>query len=174
MTDSPSNLCEIYRFRAIGEKLGTAGQPTESQFRTIQDCGFKTVVNLALTTSDNAISNEGEAVTDLRMSYVHIPVNFEAPTSYNFKVFCRVMGAFGNGPMFVHCAANLRVSAFVFLYRVIFQDVPIAESEPDLHAIWQPDEVWSQFIQNELKNHKPVPNEQSPPPTTVGALASAT
>jgi hypothetical protein len=52
--------------------------------------------------------------------------------------------------VFVHCAANMRVSAFVFLHRVLHHHVSKAEAEGDLHAIWKPDAVWSQFIQDQL------------------------
>jgi protein tyrosine phosphatase (PTP) superfamily phosphohydrolase (DUF442 family) len=156
MTDSATKLSEIYSFRAVGDRLGTAGQPTQAQFRTVRESGFEAVINLALPTSDNAIANEGSVVTSLGMSYVHIPVDFEAPTSQDFRAFCRVMEAFDDRPVFVHCAANMRVSAFVFLYRVMFQHIVVAEAERDLHAIWQPDDVWSRFIRDELTNHKPV------------------
>ena len=49
-------------------------------------------------------------------------------------------------------AANMRVSAFVFLYRVLRQRISPSEAERDLHAIWQPDEVWSRFIRDRLEN----------------------
>lgn len=143
-------LSEIYNFRAVGDGLGTAGQPTESQFRAVREAGFETVINLALPTSDNALANEGSVVTGLGMSYVHIPVDFKAPAPQDFRAFCRVMEAFDGRRVFIHCAANLRVSAFVFLYRVLYQRVSASEAERDLHAIWQPDEVWSRFIQNQL------------------------
>ena len=156
MKDSQNRLAEIYSYRAVGDRLGTAGQPTETQFRLVRESGFEAVVNLALPTSDNAIANEGSVVTGLGMSYVHIPVDFKAPASQDFRAFCRVMQAFDDRPVFVHCAANMRVSAFVFLYRVLFQHTAVAEAERDLHAIWQPDEVWSRFIRNELTNHKPA------------------
>src|SRR5262249_7646783 len=143
-------LSEIYNFWALGNHLGTAGQPTEAQFQVIHDAGFETVINLALPTSDNALANEGSIVTGLGMSYVHIPVNFQAPTSQDFRAFCRVMDAFDDRHVFVHCAANKRVSAFVFLYRVLHQRASHSEAERDLHAIWQPDEVWSRFIQEQL------------------------
>jgi protein tyrosine phosphatase (PTP) superfamily phosphohydrolase (DUF442 family) len=156
MRDSATKLFEIYGFRAVGDRLGTAGQPTQPQFRAVQESGFEAVINLALPTSDNALANEGSVVTSLGMSYVHIPVDFKAPTSRDFRAFCRVMEAFDGRPVFVHCAANMRVSAFVFLYRVMVQNVAAAEAERDLYAIWQPDEVWSRFIQDELTNHKPV------------------
>ncbi len=155
MKPSPKLLSEIYSFRQIGDKLGTAGQPTQEQFRMVREAGFEAVINLALPTSDNAIENEGSVVTGLGMSYVHIPVDFKAPTSQDFRAFCRVMEAFNERPVFVHCAANMRVSAFVFLYRVLCQRVAIPEAERDLHTIWQPDEVWSRFIQEQLKSHGP-------------------
>jgi protein tyrosine phosphatase (PTP) superfamily phosphohydrolase (DUF442 family) len=156
MRDSATKLSEIYGFRAVGDRLGTAGQPTQPQFRAVQESGFEAVINLALPTSDNAIANEGSVVTSLGMSYVHIPVDFKAPTSQDFRAFCRVMEAFDDRPVFVHCAANMRVSAFVFFYRVLFQNIAVAEAERDLYAIWQPDEVWSRFIRDELTNHKLV------------------
>jgi protein tyrosine phosphatase (PTP) superfamily phosphohydrolase (DUF442 family) len=156
MKDSQIKLSEIDSYRAVGDRLGTAGQPTQAQFRMVRESGFEAVINLALPTSDNAIANEGSVVTSLGMSYIHIPVDFKAPTSKNFRAFCRVMEALDDRPVFVHCAANMRVSAFVFLYRVMFQRVAVTEAERDLYAIWQPDEVWSRFIRDEITNHKPV------------------
>jgi len=147
-----NTLTEIYGFRAVGDRLGTAGQPTEAQFELVRECGFEAVINLALPASDNAIANEGSVVTRLGMSYVHIPVDFKAPSSQDFRAFRRVIDAFDDRPVFVHCAANMRVSAFVFLYRVLCQQVSVSAAERDLHAIWHPDEVWSQFIQEQLKS----------------------
>jgi len=151
MTTPPALLSEIYNFRAIGERLGTAGQPTASQLRAVREAGFEVVINLALPTSDNALANEGSVVTGFGMAYVHIPVDFKTPTSQDFHAFCRVMAAFDGRRVFVHCAANKRVSAFVFLYRVLHQRESVADAECDLHAIWQPDEVWSRFILSQLE-----------------------
>jgi len=143
-------LSDIYSFRAVGERLGTAGQPSQAQFPMIHEAGFEVVINLALPTSDNALPDEGSIVTSLGMSYVHIPVDFKAPARQDFRAFCQVMEAFADRRIFVHCAANMRVSAFVFLFRVLRQGVARSEAECDLHAIWRPDEVWSQFIETQL------------------------
>jgi protein tyrosine phosphatase (PTP) superfamily phosphohydrolase (DUF442 family) len=145
-------LSEIHSFRAVGDKVGTAGQPTEIQFRAVRDAGFNAVINLALPTSDNALAHEGSIVTGLGMSYVHIPVDFKAPTVRDFRAFCGVMEAFDGQRVFVHCAANKRVSAFLFLYRVLHQGIPRVEAENDMLAVWEPDEVWGSFIQNQLGN----------------------
>jgi len=151
-TSAHGSLGEIYQFRLIGAKFGTAGQPTQEQFRSVREGGFDAVVNLAMPTSDNAIPNEGSIVTGLGMLYVHIPVDFKAPAPRDFQAFCRVMEAFGDRRVFVHCAANMRVSAFLFLYRVLREGVGGPEAEQDLHSIWYPDEVWSRFIENQIRS----------------------
>jgi hypothetical protein len=32
------------------------------------------------------------------------------------------------------------------LYRVIYQDVPVAEAKQDLDSVWTPNTVWTSFI----------------------------
>ena len=146
----------LYNFRAISDGLATAGQPTEAQFSDIRSAGYEAVINLALPTSDNAIANEGSIVTRLGMSYFHIPVNFQNPTPQDFQTFCGLMNTLRNRRVFVHCAANMRVSAFVFLYRVLRLGVPRDEAERDLIAIWEPDEIWARFFREQLNQPRPT------------------
>ena len=144
--NTESALTGITAFRSLGDKIGTAGQPTAEQFPAIRDAGFEAVINLALPTSTNAIGNEGSIVTALGMAYVHIPVDFQAPSERDFQAFARIMNVFEGRSVFVHCAMNMRVSAFMFLYRVTQKGVPATVAEKDMHAIWEPDEIWSRFI----------------------------
>lgn len=80
------------------------------------------------------------------MNYVHIPVVWEAPQFEDFARFAGELKARASQPVFVHCALNMRVSAFVFLHRTLVEGVPPADAEKDLHRIWKPDEVWPAFI----------------------------
>jgi protein tyrosine phosphatase (PTP) superfamily phosphohydrolase (DUF442 family) len=144
-------LSDIYEFRPVHDRLATSGQPTEPQFLTIRDAGFEAIVNLALPTSDNAIKSEGSVVTGLGMIYIHIPVDFAAPSSDDFDAFCGVMNAFEGKKVFVHCAANKRVSAFIYLRRVLKQEADPAVALVDLESVWQPDVVWSRFITDQLQ-----------------------
>jgi protein tyrosine phosphatase (PTP) superfamily phosphohydrolase (DUF442 family) len=149
---SSASLAGIQNYRAVDDRLGTAGQPVADQFRAVREDGFEVVVNLALPTSDNALADEGSIVTGLGMSYVHIPVNFENPTPRDFELFCRVMDSFARHRVFIHCAANKRVSAFVFLSRVLRCGIDVSDAEKDLRAIWEPDEAWARFIAEQLRN----------------------
>jgi protein tyrosine phosphatase (PTP) superfamily phosphohydrolase (DUF442 family) len=119
LNPSPPDLTGILHFRAISARIGTAGQPTAAQFALIREAGYDIVINLALPTSDNALADEGSLVAGLGMTYVHIPVNFTRPTAGDFEAFAGVLDAFRSRRVFVHCAMNMRVSAFVFVYRVL-------------------------------------------------------
>ena len=149
-TPDRTSLSSIRHFRALSEGLATAGQPTADQFPRIREAGYEVVVNLALTTSDNALANEGCLVAGLGMAYVHIPVDFARPTAADFEAFAGVLDAFRGRRIFVHCAMNMRVSAFVFIYRVLRGEATRVEALRDLKAIWEPDETWSRFIEDRL------------------------
>jgi len=139
-------LAAIRNYRRLDERLGTAGQPTAAQFADVARAGFGLVVNLALPTSTGALPDERATVTALGMDYVHIPVNFDAPTPEDFARFTGVMDGNAQRKVFVHCALNYRVSAFMALYRVRrlgwTRDAALAE----VREVWEPDAVWRRFL----------------------------
>ncbi|MDB9528958.1 protein tyrosine phosphatase family protein [Oscillatoria sp. CS-180] len=138
-------LQDIYNYLPIEDTLATAGQPTEEQFAEIGQAGFEVVVNLAMPTSDNALPDEGSVVEAQNMEYVAIPVIWESPTEEDFQQFQQVMTEGGDRKVFVHCAANMRVSAFIYLHRRL-QGTPHSVAEQSLHTIWTPNATWQQFI----------------------------
>ncbi len=92
-------------------------------------------------------------VTRLRMKYIHLPVVWESPQISDLDQFFTIMQQSAGYKVFVHCVLNMRVSVFVYLYRVIFlmEDPKIAFQ--DLLEIWQPDDLWQAFIDTALKNY---------------------
>jgi protein tyrosine phosphatase (PTP) superfamily phosphohydrolase (DUF442 family) len=150
MSQNSDRLLEILNFLQISGKLATAGQPTVKQFRAIADAGYETVINLALPTSDGAITNEAQLVQALGMEYVAIPVNWESPTMTDLDKFLQTMEQRQQQEIFVHCAKNMRVSAFVYLYRRLHLNCDDEQAIADLHKIWQPNETWQKFIDTKL------------------------
>jgi uncharacterized protein (TIGR01244 family) len=146
-------LSGIYKVRAIDESLCTSGQPTVDQLREIAAAGFKTVINLALHDDPRySLPDEAGTVRSLGMGYVHIPVQFSAPTKQDLAKFFAAMRAQEGQNVWVHCAANIRVSVFLGLYRVIEQRQEREVAFTQLRELWQPDEVWSAFIESALES----------------------
>jgi uncharacterized protein (TIGR01244 family) len=144
-------LATIYRHRAVDERLATSGQPTVAQLAAIAEAGFNTVINLALHDDPRySLPDEPGTVQALGMAYVHIPVQFGAPTRADLQAFCDAMDAHRGERLWVHCAANLRVSAFLGLYRVLRQGAERESAFDLMRGLWQPDAVWSAFIADAL------------------------
>ena len=139
-------LDDIRAFLLLQDGTATSGMPRPEHFREIADAGFRTVINLALPKSDNALPNEADLVTRAGMTYVHIPVLFDAPKRSDFEKFEKVLNAVRDQPVFVHCAANMRVSAFMYLYRIRAGQIARDLAEADLRKIWEPDATWGRFI----------------------------
>ena len=63
---------------------------------------------------------------------------------------------------------NARATAFSFLYRVIYADVPLAQAKADMNTVWQPNEVWRDFIFTVLAENDISPDcedcDWTPPP----------
>ena len=152
-----STLEAIRAFLQIDELLATSGMPRPEHFAAIRAAGFETVINLALPTSDHAVPNEGELVSAQGMTYIHIPVKFDAPQATDFACFTRMMDACAGQRVFVHCAANMRVSAFVFLERLRRGITTRADADRDLRRIWKPDGVWAEFINERLAEFGQLP-----------------
>jgi len=126
--------------------MASSGQPEEHEFGDIAKAGYRVVVNLAMPNSDFAIPEEGNIVTALGMSYVHIPVPFEAPTAEHLRQFIKVMQAYADRKVWVHCALNYRVSAFLYQYQRLVKGLPHEEARKAMLESWEPDEIWRAFM----------------------------
>ena len=136
----------IYNHLKITERLHTSGQPTAKQFAAIKSAGFLRVINLAPAGAENALPDEAATLSELDIEYTHIPVDFQNPTQKDFELFSAAMEAAGDEPIWVHCAANMRVSAFVYRYRRDILGDDEADARKDMSVIWEPFGVWKDFI----------------------------
>jgi uncharacterized protein (TIGR01244 family) len=139
----------IYNYRKVDEQLITAGQPREAQLRAAAAEGFKHVINLAPTSSRNALPDEAGVVRSLGMHYHYIPVDWEKPTDADFAEFERAMSAAGGEKTIVHCAANFRASAFYSLYAMKHLGWSAERAQEFRASIWKGSDypVWEAFIE---------------------------
>lgn len=144
-------LTDIYNYLELDEFTATSGQPSQAQIAEIAAAGYQVVINLALASSDNALPDEAATVRAHGMHYVHIPVVWTQPTLDGLHAFFAAMQQRQGQKLFVHCAANMRVSAFMALYRIKRLGWPPQEAFEDLHRIWEPEGVWKDFVEQALQ-----------------------
>lgn len=151
-------LDEIRNYREYSPLFSSAGQPSEEQLQDLGEAGFERIVYIAFANSRGAIADEDQRVKDLGMDYVQIPVVWEAPTRADFELFAAAMESAPGKRTLLHCQANYRASAFAFLYRVLYRDVPMSEAKADMNSVWMPDGAWKQLIFELLEAHGKSPD----------------
>lgn len=128
--------------------LWSSGQLSEKDIACLPSLGIEAVINLAPPTSLNALRAEAEFVTREGISYIQIPVEWERPELHQLVQFFGILNAFVGRKVWVHCAKNMRASAFIYLFRKLC----LAESEEvsvhPMRDIWVPNETWQAFIRN--------------------------
>ncbi len=141
-----SALADITNYRQYSSLFASAGQPTREQFQLLSDQGFERIVYIAFTNNGNAVADEDQVVKGLGMEYMQVPVDFSNPLPSEFYAFADSMQRNTDKKTLLHCQVNARATAFSFLYRVIFEDASVAEAKADMNTVWQPNEVWRDFI----------------------------
>ena len=143
----PAPLQTIRNFQVVDDRLSSSGQIAYDQIPLLADEGFDVVVNLAIADEERN-GREGFLVAQQGLTYVHIPVDWQRPTLDDVALFFDVMKANADRKVYVHCFANMRASAFVYLYRSLVEGVPEAEARATMNAVWDPNEVapWGDLI----------------------------
>ncbi|HTU60698.1 MAG TPA: hypothetical protein VMF89_19735, partial [Polyangiales bacterium] len=86
------------------------------------------------------------------LAYHYIPVDFAAPTHETYSAFESAFDSVApDQRVYVHCAANMRVSAFMAIYGVKRLGWSRARAAQLIAEVWQPNEVWSRFLEAQLR-----------------------
>jgi protein tyrosine phosphatase (PTP) superfamily phosphohydrolase (DUF442 family) len=141
------SLVDIINYYKIDARLATSGQPTVEQLQQIADAGYQIIINLAPCSSSNAIAEEDAIVTNLGIVYVHIPVIWEHPTLKDVRLFFKIMETFSDTKVWVHCAKNMRVSCFIYLWQKYVLQLAEDTALYPMQSIWSPQGVWQQLIE---------------------------
>ena len=141
------NTTTIYNYRCVSEDLITGGQPTKEQLRAAAAEGFRTVINLATFDPQGSLPDEAGLVRSLGMAYHHIPVAWDNPTEGDFDAFERLLQALPPGKIIIHCAANMRVTAFYALYALKHLGWTEAQADASRASVWKESHhpVWEAF-----------------------------
>ncbi|MDH3208227.1 MAG: protein tyrosine phosphatase family protein [Gemmatimonadota bacterium] len=152
--ERPAPLTSVRNFQEVSEQLASSGQIGYDQIPLLTEAGYEVVINLAIADEERN-GREGFLVAQEGLTYVHIPVDWAAPTLEDVEMFFDVMGANEGRKVYVHCFANMRASAFVYMYRTLVEGVPEDEALATMNEVWDPWELeqWGGLIERARAEH---------------------
>jgi protein tyrosine phosphatase (PTP) superfamily phosphohydrolase (DUF442 family) len=150
----------IFNYIRINEFFSTSGQPSKEQFEKIKEDGFEVVIDLAPVDYERySIKDEKSILRNLNLEYIHIPVDFKKPTIEDFEAFEFALMNCNGKKIWIHCAANYRVTVFFSIWAEKNLGWTKQQSKELIDSIWKSDpdwkmgEVWEKFI-DEVKTTK--------------------
>ena len=139
-------------YKRLSPTYASSGQPTAEQIEQLAADGLQRIIYIAYSDHEQSLPHEDRLAKKLGLEYVHIPVEWDAPTKTDFALFAGVMNQDPSKNTLLHCQLNFRASAFSMLYRVIHLSVPLFEAKEDMNAIWTPNETWTALILSILED----------------------
>ncbi|EMK3529634.1 protein tyrosine phosphatase family protein [Pseudomonas aeruginosa] len=149
MGDSLSlELEDIINYRAVTERLWTGGQPTDQQLRMLRQHGVEVVINVAPYDSRYSIEDEPGLLQSLGVEYHHHPIAFSSPDVSDYLRVEDLLDRSMGRKVFIHCAANYRVSVLVGSYAVNRLGWNTQRRDDLIRGVWSVDEypVWHELM----------------------------
>ena len=124
----------IRNFIRIDKNFCTGAQPRLEHLEMLKGEGVKAIINLRQPSEHRAGEEEAKA-KELGLRYFNIPVVFGNPTDEQVAEFLRITDEVENRPVFIHCAAGIRVGAFWMIRRVLRDGFTVEAAEKEAKEI---------------------------------------
>lgn len=152
-TAEMDEVASIRRFFRVDQAVCTGGQPKLVHLEKLKTEGVKTIINLRPPREHQAAREEAKA-KELGLRYFNIPVEFGNPQDQQVEEFFKLTDDAANRPMFIHCAAAIRVAAFWMIRRVLRDGWSIEKAEAEAKKIGLTNQDWQDFATDYIERHK--------------------
>ena len=144
----------IRNFVRLSDDFCTGAQPRLEHLEKLKADGVKTILNLRPAGEHRAAEEEAK-VKELGLQYFNIPVVFGEPKEEQVAEFFKVTDERKNFPIFIHCAAGIRVGAFWLIRRVLRDGwtLEAAEKEADQIGLRESPH-WKEFALKYIEQHR--------------------
>lgn len=138
---------QIHNYFQYSETLAAGGQPLADQLNVLKDEGFEVIINISTDSARNALHDEHRLVENLKMDYIHFPVDCSNLRDIHYLTISALLGSLEGKKAFIHCAGNIKTSNLIHMYNVIEKKMDETESLQTLLKIQKPEAKWFMYFQ---------------------------
>lgn len=136
----------IPNFYSYSLLLASGAQPTELDLHALQEEGYEVVINISPSSAKNALSHEALLVENLKMGYMHFPIDCSNLRPFYYNCFSHIMQSVIHKKVFVHCGGNIKSSNLIHMFHVLECNIPLEESYNTLLQIQNPEPKWLHYF----------------------------
>jgi protein tyrosine phosphatase (PTP) superfamily phosphohydrolase (DUF442 family) len=139
---------DAYNYRQIDDRLSTSGLLSLHQLDELGQEGYQIVIDLLPHDNEWAVEGEQGVIERQDIDYRYIPVDFDEPLGSDYDQFEQALASTGTAKTHVHCAANMRVSAFYAIYGSRKLGWTEAQARAFIAETWNLGDfpVWDAFV----------------------------
>lgn len=106
---------------SVSEQVSVAGQLSPVQIERLLLQGFQAAMNLRPYEEAGASAEDGQRVTAVGLTYIHLPVN---PSALTLNVIEQVVQRIHDSPkpLLVYCRSAFRATFMTLMYGMIYHD----------------------------------------------------
>ena len=154
MIVSAQDVPPIRNFVRLNADFCTGAQPRLEHLAKLKADGVKSILNLRPASEHRAAEEEAKA-KELGLQYFNIPVVFGEPKEEQVAEFFKITDDKNNFPIFIHCAAGIRVAAFWFIRRALRDGWTLEAAEKEADQIGLKESPhWKEFALKYIEQHR--------------------
>ena len=115
--------------------------------------GYEIVLSMCQPIDSVTLEDEDELVSAAGMRYIHLPVTYASPQLDDYELLRDILRSVQERKVWLHCAKNYRVSAFMYIYHVIEMTKVPDEARAILYRVWEPNETWKALIDEAVEKY---------------------
>jgi uncharacterized protein (TIGR01244 family) len=145
----------IVNFSKVDAVVACGGATDTSALEGLAKDGFKSVINLRLSTENGANIEQNTArAKELGLNYIHIPFNTQQMDPKVIDNFLAAIANKNNQPAFVHCGSASRVGGVWLAKRVLQDGWAVDKATEEAKAIGLRSEAIEKFALDYIATHK--------------------
>jgi uncharacterized protein (TIGR01244 family) len=138
----------IRAFFRLDDTLATGAQPSPDGLDWIAAQGYRAVLNVNTADARNYLAGEADLVAAKGVRYVHHPIDCAVLTPEKYEGFRAALAELEkDGPVFVHCAGNVKVTGMMHIYRIRERGEAAARVSADLAKLPGLEPKWYAFFE---------------------------
>jgi len=131
----------------------TSALPAEEDFSVMAEQGYDMVISMCQPIDSVTLEDEDGLVSAAGMRYIHLPVTYAEPKLDEYELLRDLLRTLQEHKVWLHCARNYRVSAFMYIFHVVEMTKAPEEARAILHRVWEPNATWQALIDEAIEKY---------------------